>query len=390
MKFKAWLEIVEPNKPQSSVRKSNFVQDQGTNVAKPAIRFSWKTQLGNNVKLHFIQEGQDEYEVMFYVNNTLYDDASANTENGRDPEILSGIFYLLKDRADRIGANRLTFRAYESEGDMKTVRGINPDPVQQQALMELQRFHAAVQQYQPRLIPPNQTKIDLWKKLGRGEPNPLYDFDKKIWLNWIPRVAAALQNNERMYGYLNELKTAVGTDKFNMLSHDAARLVEALANFDNAVASNSEEGWQRKRNRRAAIYSKLVNRIMADKWDIEMNSLGDRFTLTRKQALGENLNRLWVDHPFYSKETVGEFLARQGIPVANGRFTLYHGRPKGSNYNVLEVGTYLAADPKSAAFFAARDRGLDPDKDVEVLELSLTPDDIQPGIHITLRKPYQL
>ena len=104
----------------------------------------------------------------------------------------------------------------------------------------------------------------------------------------------------------------------------------------------------------------------------------------------DGLDRLWLDHPFYGKETVGEFLERQGIPVSNGKFTLYHGRPKGSSYNVLRAGSYLATDSKSAAFFAARDRGLDENKDVEVLELSLTPDDIQPGIHITLRKPYQI
>lgn len=115
-------------------------------------------------------------------------------------------------------------------------------------------------------------------------------------------------------------------------------------------------------------------------------------TLNFRQFLEteEGLDRLWLDDPFYGQETVGAFLARQRIPVMNGRITLYHGRPKGSNYNVLQAGSYLVDDSESAAFFAARDRGLDKDKDIEVLELSLSPDDIQPGIHITLRKPYQL
>jgi len=103
------------------------------------------------------------------------------------------------------------------------------------------------------------------------------------------------------------------------------------------------------------------------------------------------LNRVYLDHPAYGKETVGEFLSRHKIPVqSNGRFVLYHGRPKGSEYKTLRPGTYLTDDPDSARFFAARDRGLDPGKDIEVIPLDLTADDIEPGIHITLRREYEI
>lgn len=277
MKFKAWLEIVEPTKPLGKVRKSHFVKDQGTNIAKPAIRFSWITKLGNTVKLHFIKEGENEYEVVFYVNDTLYDDASTNTENGRDPEILSGIFYLLKDRADRIGANRLNFRAYESEGDTKILRGLDPNRYKPKALLELSKFSHAIQSYQPKLIQPSQTKIELWKRLGRGHPEPLYDFSKDVWMRLIPNIEDSINNNKRIDGFINELKIA---EKFKPLNYDVTSLIEALTDFDNALESNSEQGWRRTRNRRASIYSKLINKIMTDEWDIENN--GTRFYLTRK------------------------------------------------------------------------------------------------------------
>ena len=105
----------------------------------------------------------------------------------------------------------------------------------------------------------------------------------------------------------------------------------------------------------------------------------------------EGLDRVWLDHPQYGKETIGEFLQRHQIPVnSDGTFILYHGRPKDGEYTELRAGTYLATDPESAKFYAARDRGLDKEKDIEVIELTLTPDEINPGIHITLRVPKQI
>lgn len=105
----------------------------------------------------------------------------------------------------------------------------------------------------------------------------------------------------------------------------------------------------------------------------------------------EGLGRLYIDHPFYGKETVGEFLARHKISVGpDGTFVLYHGMPKTSTHTILRAGTYLTHEVESAKFFAARDRGLDPENDIKVVELKLTADDIHPGIHITLRRDYPL
>lgn len=117
-----------------------------------------------------------------------------------------------------------------------------------------------------------------------------------------------------------------------------------------------------------------------------------------REILGENangkpvggLNRVWLDHPVYGKETVGEYLKRHKIPISDeGKITLYHGRPKGSDYTNLRVGSYLADSPDDAAHFAGRDRGLKPDS-IEVIKLELNPDDIEPGSFITLRKTYEI
>jgi hypothetical protein len=99
------------------------------------------------------------------------------------------------------------------------------------------------------------------------------------------------------------------------------------------------------------------------------------------------MDRLYLDHPFYGRETIGEFLKRRGIEVsADGKFTLYHARPLGATNKTLRAWTYLEPDPEQARFFAARDRGLDAQKDIEVLPLRLEADDIEPGVHITLAR----
>lgn len=279
MKFKTWLEIVELKNPKG-VRKSTIIKDKGTNLAKPSIQFRWKTKLGNDIRLQFDIDGINEYKVVFYVNNTLYDDAASNTNNGRDPEILSGIFYLLMSKADKLGAQKINFRGHQSENDTKIVRGLNFEQYKPKLLELLNQFESVVQNHQVQMVPPSQYRIDLFKKLNRGVPVPTPDFNKNAWQNWIKLTINAVQNNERLIGNINGLKTGIGNGDFSVLHFDFNNLVDTMTNFSNAVESNSPEGWTKTRNRRTAIYTKLVNRYMADKWDVEIR--GDWFYLTRK------------------------------------------------------------------------------------------------------------
>jgi hypothetical protein len=278
--FKWWInEIVDVAKP-SGVRKSNIIKDKGTNVASPSTQFKWTTKLGNVVKLHFDHKGNDSYRIIFYVNDTLFDDA-AKSNNGRDPEILSGIFYLLKDRADRIGAQELNFTGHKSDGDTKIVRDINPDKYKANILFHLSQFDQVVSQHQVQMIPPSETKINLWKKLKRDyPPNSLPDFNQRIYQNSIERINSALKNNERVSSLIDGLKTGEGTGDFNVIGYDIKPLIASLSNYDNAIASNSPEGWRKTRNRRTSIYTKLLHRHMSSDWNIEIR--GDSFELTRK------------------------------------------------------------------------------------------------------------
>lgn len=282
MNFKIWLnEVAEPIKPSSRVVRSNIVKDAGTNVAKPSIQFRWKTKLGNVIKLQFDHNGPDSYNVMFYVNDTLYDD-SPKVENGRDPEILSNVFYLLKQKADAIGAKSLSFQAYSSGGDIKIIRGINPEPYKAKVLNLLDELEKKILSYVPKMIPPSQRKIDLWAKLGREMPESNMDFDPTLRIKWIRKLREAIINNENLYDHVNTLKTAIGLKTYNVLDFDMQSLEKAIEELYQSQLSNTGQGWGKTRNRRAAIYSKLLDRYFTDEWNIEKDN--DRFYLTRKNT----------------------------------------------------------------------------------------------------------
>jgi len=278
MKFRKWFEVVELMKPKGA-RKSNIVRDAGTNTARGAIQYKWKTQLGSEVKLLFTPEGNDEYTVVFYVNNTLYDDAASNTENGRDPEILSGIFYLLKSKSEVIGAKTLSFRAHQSPGDTKIVRSLNIDLYKQQALTDIFNFSKESSTVVPNVVPPSERSLSLMKKINRPILT-VYDFEKDRWLNFAKQVKSAIEQNESIYNYVNQLKTGVGVGDFRTLNFDINKLIYSLSNYQNAFMSNTEQGWSKTKNRRAVIYEKLLNRHMSNEWSISVR--GDNFLLTKK------------------------------------------------------------------------------------------------------------
>lgn len=279
MNFRQWLEIVEPYNP-SGVRKSNIVKDKGTNRAKEAIQFRWKTKLGNVVKLHFDYDGPNAYTVVFYVNGTLFDNAAVNQNNGRDPEILAGIFYLLKEKANQLKADKLSFRGQDSESDTKTIRNIDPNQYKELALKELNAFSQVINNHQVQMIPPTQSKIDLYKRLNRDDPQPMPDFNKPLWLKWLQNIHNEIKMGNRITNFIDQLKTGMGVSDFKNINVNLKSLIETLTNFDNAVISNSPEGWQRTKNRRTIIYTKLVNRYMSQDWNIEIN--GNWFYLTRR------------------------------------------------------------------------------------------------------------
>jgi len=278
MQFKQWLEFIDPVKPKG-VRKSSIVLNPGTNTARPVTQFSWKTSLGNVVKLHFQHTGPDEYTVIFYVNNTLFDDAPKNTVDGRDSEILPTVIHLLKTKADAINAKKLDFRAYKSENDSKVVRNLDDKTIVSDTLMHLDQLKNIISSHQIKMIPPSQQRIDLFRKLNRPDPIPQPDINQKRWLNWIDNVKESIKNQQPfvLESALTELHSGTELDS---IGYNSEKLISSLRELINVFKSRTPEGFIKVKNRRAEIYKKLMDRHMTDKWNVEIK--GDYFYLTRK------------------------------------------------------------------------------------------------------------
>ena len=90
-------------------------------------------------------------------------------------------------------------------------------------------------------------------------------------------------------------------------------------------------------------------------------------------------SRLWVDHPVYGKETIGDWLDRHKVErTPQGLYHFVHATPKANKFTTLRVGSLLETDPKAAIHFAGRDRGLKP-KDIMVHHVYVKPSEIDGG-----------
>lgn len=280
MDFRQWMEIVDFAKPSASVKKSKVVKNPGTNAAKQLLQFRWRTKLGNDVKLQLEPKYDDAYNVVFYVNDTLYDDSSKTQESNRDPEILSGVFYVLQDKAERLNIKELTFTAFPSDADTKIVRNLPYDD--QIVINYLNKFKEAVQSHIVKFIDPSQKLIDLYVKLNKPLPQTP-DIDQKTLLKWADDLQQIIKNppkqedGSQLDPFVDYLKQLIGNGRLQSLRFNVHQLEILLFNLSNAYKSHSNRGWLRNRNRRLMIYTKLVPRYFPN-WKMEVS--GTHVTLT--------------------------------------------------------------------------------------------------------------
>jgi hypothetical protein len=79
--------------------------------------------------------------------------------------------------------------------------------------------------------------------------------------------------------------------------------------------------------------------------------------------------------------------------LPDGRYRFFHATPSAgecARHGLLRAQSLLESDAKSAAFFAARDRRLDQEKDVTVFTVELWPWQIETGNWAALREDVQV
>lgn len=276
MNFKEWLlisEIAEPVRPLNKVTLRHIVKDGSTWRSRNVREYRFKTTKGNEIKLHFekLNDEKNVYDVMFYVNNTQYDNAS-----GGDPEILGNVLWLMKKKADQLKADVLTFTAQKGDGDIKIIRNMDINRFKPLALQELAKIRNIITAYEVKMVKP---KADVFIRLGRPVPPDYPDLDKDKYL----KILSAYESQIDSVGELVTNTTHLFQD-LSRLNIDASGFINAMKRLWEAQESNTEHGFHRHRNRREFVWEKLMNRYFTD-WLIEKS--GVKFRLSRKSPLSE-------------------------------------------------------------------------------------------------------
>lgn len=286
MDFKQWIynEIAELAKPVNKVTRRNVIKNPGSNTAHEVIQYSFRTKIGNVVKIQLTPKDDQRYDVVFYVNDTMDDSASVQ-KGTRDPEILSGVFHTLLNKADKLNANALSFTAISSPNDNKIARNLDYEQLKPQVMHYLEALLAALKSYIVKLIPPDELRINLWAKLGRGVPPPRKDINTEYWITRIQELKQYINTDQRIDQFIHEFEAAALHGKnsegnLQLLNFDLNSFVNSLKKLNLGLQSRSPEGVSITVNRRAEIYKRLVYRYFADKWNIHIDN--NYFTLTRK------------------------------------------------------------------------------------------------------------
>jgi hypothetical protein len=270
------VEFLDPKKPTNiKTKRQKKLGVQGSHSL--VIIKEFNTSHGNNVKVCFQKiedpfEDEDfQYTVYFYVNDTMHD------RDDRDPQIFPMVLYVIKSFIERNKVTGFKFIAISSTNDEKTVRGMDEEKFKREYFKKLQVLVDYMKANPKKEIEPSQKQIDLYKKVNRPLPKfyNIQNYDKIV--DALKNLLANKDNNQYIYsngysivGYFNP--TIENSKMLNDIS-------DAHSNFVNSMKSNTEDGVQIKKNRRAVVYKKLIDKFLSD-WDVNID--GDHFQLLKK------------------------------------------------------------------------------------------------------------
>lgn len=273
--FKSFLltEIAEPTKPFNKIKKNYIKKDQSTWKERKVIQYKFITNNGNEVKIHFEKIKPNTYDVMFYVNDSQFDDASKSEENIRDKEILGNVLWIIKQKCNKLKINELTFTAQTGQKDIKNVKNLDVNKYKIPFLLLLNKIKSQINAHQPKIIEPNYT---LYAKLNRQPPPPKPDLDKDLFNKIFEKIKQLVDNNQPLENVFNN--TYHQFEQLKNVNIDPNEFLKSFSNLSNAIQSNQPQGWNRSINRREILWEKLFNKFFPD-W--KLIKYGTKFQLIR-------------------------------------------------------------------------------------------------------------
>jgi hypothetical protein len=273
-------EGIEPKKPSGGVRKKRVIKNRGMVTQKELEQVQFITKEGNDVKVQF-QVNDGVGDVVFYVNDTL-DDYGGREDGSVDPEIMSGVLWIIDTYADRMGLKVLTFRAWSGKGDTKIVRGLEVAEVAKVAEGVISDYIERVRSYDAKVIPPSERRIEFAKKFGR-ELVVLYDVNVGKLVSILNDMMKELKGGNIVTTYFFEEEiylTREGNVKLEDKIPGAMDTLEKVKMYNMAKESHTEVGAVVTKNRRQGLYKRLIDKFFSNKWSVKQTR--DSFELTRK------------------------------------------------------------------------------------------------------------
>ena len=252
-------ELIEPRKPNGEI-----VQSKENKYGWDYVYRTYHTSLGNKVDVEFKEVTDESVDVTFYVNDSLEDDASVVD---KDVEISTGVLYILMQYLnEHTEITHCSFLAASGKGDIKTKYNLPTEEL-------LKQIKEAVEKLL-QILTSRQVRNDMKaRNLGYsellGELSKLSQIDDKISVAAFTKIANTIGLHSSGITSMPEYQT----------------LVKLIREFITVLKSHTPSGAQVMRNRRAAIYGKLMKRYFSSGWDI--NVKGNVFDITRKGTLNE-------------------------------------------------------------------------------------------------------
>lgn len=281
--------FLEPKKPDSikaSTVKKSGMQGSVTSIAQR----QFTTAKGNVVKVQFtpgIENDEKSVSIVFYVNDTLYDKASTeNKEVANDFDILASVLYVIITYLQKSKVNHVKFEAYSGEGDTKTVKNLPTDKIV--SLMEpvIDKLYQHVVHFEvtPDMIEQEQARLDAFSEKFNRPHKKAVIIQKQEFITDLSNLQEFLSKGsfeERDLSTFDSLYITMQGHSRTISEWDEYKSLLSLMNkLRSVVASYHPSGTTVSRNRRFAIYSKMLNRWLSNTWDIKTH--GTTFYLDRK------------------------------------------------------------------------------------------------------------
>jgi hypothetical protein len=239
------------------------------------------TSKGNEVKVMFKKNGDNNFTLVFYVNDKLADDAP---KTGLDKEILSGVIYVIREFAKHNKINEIDFSAFSGEGDRKVLKNIDIKPPLKKMNDKLKELESIVRDYEVKFSPMSPKVKEILTRQGKKVSDNVPDLKKDEVLetiNTLKKLEGSEKDLSKLHDADRELSFTLKVlkDKHEDLIDDVA---ESIRNVIRAIDSHQEGGTIVRKNKRDSVYKKLIDRSLKDLFSVKKQS--GTFVLTREET----------------------------------------------------------------------------------------------------------